>query len=195
MAVSIAPPAPLTYMQLVRLREQLDDNRRYELIDGDLQVSPSPSKAHQWVVSQFLGFLWSHVRAHGLGMIFSAPLDVILTDHDVVEPDLLYLTAEQVARGPNRAVDEPPTLAIEVLSPSTAERDRTAKRVLYERAGVPHYWLVDPLDRRFEAYELRDGRYVLVASLTGDATFEPVLFPGLTISLAEVWPPATWREP
>jgi len=189
MAVRVAPPAPLTYTQLERLREKLDDRNRYELIAGDLEVSPSPGVAHQWVVGQLYRVLSAHVWTHGLGMVFVAPLDVILTDHDVVEPDMLYLTGEQVARSSTRAVEEPPTLVVEVLSPSTAERDRTLKRALYERQGVPHYWLADPLGQRLDAYELRDGRYHLAASLTGSVDFEPTLSPSLVIHLAEVWPP------
>ncbi len=184
-----AAPAPLTYAQLVRLREKLDERSRYEIIAGELYVSPSPSIAHQWVVSQFHRVLSSHVWEQGIGMVFVAPLDVILTDNDVVEPDVLYVTADQIERAACRGVEEPPTLVIEVLSPSTAARDRTAKFELYERQGVPHYWMAHPTRRSLQIYELRGGRHELMATLTGNAEFRPALFPGLVIRLAEIWPP------
>jgi Uma2 family endonuclease len=193
MAVVTAPPAPLTYEQLVRLREKLDDHNRYELIDGELEVTPAPAPRHQWVVTAFLVPLYVHVRTHQLGMVFVAPLDVIFTDNDVVEPDILYLTAEQVERMSKRGAEEAPALVIEVLSPSTSRRDRARKRELYERQGVPHYWLADPKRCTLDVYERRRGGYELIVTLTGDAEFRPSLFPGLVIRLAEVWPPTGWR--
>ncbi len=126
-------------------------------------------------------------------MVFCAPLDVILTEVDVVEPDVVYVTSEQVARLVRRGVEEPPTLVIEVLSPSTSKRDRTAKRMLYWRQGVPHYWLADPLAETLEICEQRGGRYRGVATLARDAELRPRLFPGLVIPLAEVWPPDELR--
>jgi Uma2 family endonuclease len=193
MAIVTAPAAPLTYAQLVRLREKLDEHNRYELVNGELEVTPAPAPRHQWVAVMLHRPLLNHVLEHSLGMVFFAPLDVILTDHDVVEPDIIYLTADQLARVTERAVEEPPTLVIEILSPSTAQRDRTRKQTLYERQGVPHYWLADPVLHTLDVYELRAGGYELVATPTGDAEFQPSLFPGLVIRLAEVWPPAGWR--
>jgi len=177
----------------VRLREKLDDHNRYEIIGGELEVTPAPAPRHQWVSAHLFRMLVNHVLDHRLGMVFFAPLDVILTDHDVVEPDIVYLTAEQLARVTERAVEEPPTLVVEILSPSTAQRDRTRKQQLYERQGVPHYWLADPVLHVLDVYERHEGRYELVASLTGDAEFRPALFPGLVIRLADVWPPPGWR--
>ncbi|HZS03126.1 MAG TPA: Uma2 family endonuclease [Chloroflexota bacterium] len=193
MAVTDLQPAPLTYAQLVRLREKLDDHNRYEIIDGDLQVTPAPAPEHQWVSGQFFGLLWTHVRENQLGMVFAAPLDVIFTKLDVVEPDIVYITAEQIKRIGRRGIEEPPTLVIEVLSPSTTARDRGIKRALYERQGVPHYWLAHPTRRALEVHELRGSQYELMATLTGNAAFRPALFPGLVIPLGEVWPPRSWR--
>jgi Uma2 family endonuclease len=189
MALAQTQPAPLTYAQLVRLREKLDERYRYELIAGDLQVSPAPGVDHQWVLAQLFGILWTYVVGRTLGMVFVAPLDVIFSEHDVVEPDILYLTVEQVERTRVRGIEEPPTLVVEIQSPSTQKRDRTLKLELYERQGVSHYWLVHPSRRSLQAYELRGRRYELLATLTGNAEFRPALFPGLTIRLGDVWPP------
>jgi len=118
---------------------------------------------------------------------------VILTKHDVVQPDIFYLTAEQIERIGRRGIEEAPTLVVEVLSPSTSARDRGIKRALYERQGVPHYWLAHPTRRSLEVRELHGGQYELVTTLTGHAEFRPALFPGLVIPLGEVWPPRSWR--
>jgi Uma2 family endonuclease len=193
MALSDAPAAPFTYAQLVRLREKLDDHNRYEIIDGDLQVTPAPAPEHQWVSSGFHRVLSTHVWDHRLGMVFSAPLDVLFTDFNVVEPDIVYITAEQIERIGRRGIEEAPTLVVEVLSPSTTARDRGIKRALYERQGVPHYWLAHPTRRSLEVRELRGSQYELMATLTGHAEFRPALFPGLVIPLGEIWPPRTWR--
>lgn len=193
MATVTASAAPLAYAQRVRLREKLDERNRCELIDGDLQVTPVPPVAHQWVAGHLCVAVQTYVLERRLGMVFFALLDVVLSDLDVVEPDLLYLTSEQVERVTKRAVEEPPSLAVEIISASTTRRDRTRKRALYERHGVPHYWLADPKRCTLDVYERRGAGYELVASLTGAAEFPPSLFPGLVIRLADVWPPADWR--
>jgi Uma2 family endonuclease len=187
-------PGPFTYKHLRHLRERLDDRNRYEIINGVLEVTPSPTMQHQWAGGEFYWVLSGYVRAHDLGMIFFAPLDVILSEIDVVQPGLLYLTHEQIERSVEEDIEEPPTLAIEILSPSTAPRDRGRKRELYERAGVPHYWLVDPVRRTLEVYELREGRYELLLMAAGDDEFRPALFPGLVIRLGTIWPPRAGRR-
>ena len=122
---SPAPRGPFTYQHLRHLRDRLDERYRCEIIDGELFVSPSPGLPHQWVVSMLHLWLGNHVLAHKLGMVLVAPLDVIFSKVDVVGADLLYLTNEQLARAPDRGVEEAPTLVVEILSPSTQRRDRT----------------------------------------------------------------------
>lgn len=187
MAVQHVPHLPLTYRDLVRLRKQATDTCRREIIDGELYVTPSPSVSHQRVVGRLFRWLSGHVELHGLGEVFVAPLDVIFSKHSVVQPDIIYLTLDQVARIPRRGVAEPPTLVIEVLSPGTSRYDRGQKRALYERMGVLHLWFVDPVGRNLEAHALRAGRYELVAAVAGDAEFQPALFPGLVLRLGALW--------
>jgi Uma2 family endonuclease len=193
MALRDPQPAPFTYSQLVRLREKLDDHNRYEIIDGDLQVTPAPAPEHQWASSGFHRILSTHVWDNRLGIVMFAPFDVIFTKNDVVQPDIFYITAEQIERIGRRGIEEAPTLVVEVLSPSTTARDRGIKRELYERQGVPHYWLAHPTRRTLEVHELRGGQYELMATLTGNAEFRPALFPDLVIPLREIWPPRSWR--
>jgi Uma2 family endonuclease len=188
MALRSVDRAPFTYAHLRRLREQLDDRQRYEIIGGDLAVTPSPSFPHQLLSARLLQELANFVTPRGLGVVVHAPLDVVFSDLDVVQPDLIYLTAEQVARVEEYGVHEAPTLVVEILSPSTARRDRHVKRDLYARMGVPHYWLLDPLRRILEAYALREDDYALVDSATGAVAFRPALFPDLALHLGELWP-------
>ena len=111
-----------------------DDGLRYEILDGALSVSPTPTFRHQLILARLLGVLRAHVIAHDLGEVVPAPVTVVLADTSVVEPDIVYLAKDRLglvsARG---TVDGPPTLAVEILSPSTARNDRQAKKQLFER--------------------------------------------------------------
>jgi Uma2 family endonuclease len=143
-----------------------DDGHRYELLDGTLLVTPAPNIGHQRVVTT-LAFILRSARRPGQTVLV-APTDVRLSPVTVLEPDVL------VARGvdftPAR-LEGPPLLAVEVLSPSTRHIDRGTKRLAYEAAGVPAYWLVDPDVPSLTVLELEDGRYVERATVAGDEPF------------------------
>jgi Uma2 family endonuclease len=181
------PPAGrlvLTYEDYCALP---DDGRRHEIIEGELHVTPSPSRAHQQVAASVLVALKPFVTARGLGDVFIAPFDVILEETSVVVPDLLFVAAARSGIVTDRGIRGAPDLIVEILSPGTARRDRIEKAQLYARHGVPHYWLVDPEMRILEVYELGEGQYRRVASLAGDDAFSPAVFPGLSIPLASLW--------
>ena len=164
-----------------------DDGRRYEILEGELSVTPSPSRSHQEFAANLLVVLKQFVTAHGLGTVFMAPFDVILEKTSVVVPDLCFVGRERLEVVTERAVEGAPDLIVEILSPGTARRDRGEKAQLYARHGVRHYWLADPDARVLETLELDAGRYRETARLTGDARFTPTLFPGLEISLSSLW--------
>ena len=119
------------------------DDKRYELLDGDLVVVPAPKEVHQRVLINLTILLGQLVRHTGVGEIYAAPFDVVLTDTDVVQPDLLFVSNERAHIITDENVQGAPDLVIEILSPSTAERDKTFKRSLYAKHGVKEYWLVD----------------------------------------------------
>lgn len=174
----------LTYDDYCQLPE---DRNRYELFEGELQVTPSPNTRHQRIVVR-LGFLLNgYVQGHQLGEIFVAPYDVLLSDITVVQPDILYVSRERQAIVLPAHVRGAPDLVIEVVSPTTSQRDHQAKRQLYARHGVSYYWLLDPDCQQVEAYALDDGDYrrVVVASETAEFAAPP--FPDLTIRLADIW--------
>lgn len=122
---------------------------RHELIDGVLFVTPNPITRHQLLVGRLSFEIELYLRAHpGVGQLFGVPLDVVLSDHDVVAPDIILIAADQTEILTDKNVQGPPALVVEVLSPSTRRRDIGIKRQLFDRAGVREYWIVDgKLDR------------------------------------------------
>ncbi|HXM70657.1 MAG TPA: Uma2 family endonuclease [Thermoanaerobaculia bacterium] len=178
----------LTYQDLLRLPEDL---LRHELIDGEHYVSPAPALKHQDIVLNLGHILLTFVRAHRLGKVLIAPVDVLFTEHDVVEPDVLYVASAHADRLRERYVAGAPDLVVEVLSPSHRGFDRIKKRRLYEAHGVSEYWIVDPTEDTLEIYRAtaRAGhlvRHALLSVAAGD-TLETPLLPGLRISLSEVF--------
>jgi Uma2 family endonuclease len=165
-----------------------DDGRRYEVLDGELVVVPSPNRLHQSILLDLAMHLRPWLDAHGGGALYIAPLDVRLHESTVCQPDLLVITAADLARHPEGYVDGPPLLICEILSRSTRGRDLIRKRSLYARFGVPWYWIVDPDGRSIEELQLDGDAYVTVRRAVAPERFEPALFPGLAIALEELSP-------
>ena len=177
----------LTYQDLLRLP---DDLLRHELIDGEHYVSPAPTVKHQDIVLNLVHLLLTFVRAHRLGKVMVGPVDVLFTEHDVVEPDVLFVAAANVDRVRERYVAGAPDLVVEVLSPSNRGYDRNKKRRLYEAQGVPEYWIVDPKAETLEIYRTATSshlaRCATLSRAAGD-TLETPLLPGLQILLSQVF--------
>lgn len=145
------------------LREVPDDRNRYEIIDGDLFVTPAPSLRHQRLLAEFFFAIRTYLDAHRVGNVLFAPADVVLADDTVVEPDLF---AFPLVDGPLPAQwdgSEGLLLAIEIISPSSARTDRTVKRMRYQRACVPEYWIIDGDARVVERWRSGDGRPQIVS--------------------------------
>ena len=167
-----------------------DDGKRHELIDGEHYVSPSPNIRHQRISITLVLLIGNWLEDHPLGQLFTAPSDVVLSDFDVVEPDLLYVSNARAAALLTPAnVQGAPDLVIEIGSPSTRKRDETIKRHLYERAGVSEYWVVDPDTDVVRVYR-RDGdmfgRAIELTREAGDVLTTPLL-PGLELPLARIF--------
>jgi Uma2 family endonuclease len=164
-----------------------DDGRRYEILDGEVAVSATPGTLHQRIIGNLYWVLRGHVRGRGLGEVFLAPLTVILANTTVVEPDLVYVDTGRAGLVTDRGIRGAPTLAIEVLSPSTATSDRGPKFRLYARYDVPYYWIADTDARVFEGYELTTGGYRLVDRRQGEGQVALPPFPDLVLDLGELW--------
>jgi Uma2 family endonuclease len=179
------PRVRLTYEDYAALP---DDGRRYEIHDGELSVTPAPGTRHQRISGTLYARLRAHVEATGLGEVLYAPVDVILANTSIVQPDLIYIASAQASRVSARGIEGAPTLAVEILSPSTGLIDRSTKLQLYARHGVPYYWIVDADARAIEAYDLADGAYRLVARAAGDTPVSLPPFPDLALVPASLWP-------
>ena len=163
------------------------DGRRYEIHEGELSVTPAPSPQHQRILGNLNEILRQHVKARGLGEVFFAPIDCILGETTIVQPDLIYLDAARLSLVSGRGIEGAPTLVVEILSPSTTLIDRNAKRQLYRRYGVPHYWIVDPEARTIEAYSLSEGEYQLVMRAAGSVAVSLPPFFDLALVPASLW--------
>jgi Uma2 family endonuclease len=181
------PRVGLTYEDYCALP---DDGRRYELHDGELSVTPAPNVAHQRISRDLFALLHAHVQRTGLGEVLYAPLDTILSRTTVLQPDILFIATEHAGRVSARGIEGAPTLAVEILSPSTAAIDRETKLRLYARHGVPYYWIVDPDACSIEAYELVGGAYRLAARASGDAPVSLPPFPDLALVASALHPPS-----
>ena len=174
----------LTYEDYARL----PDDERYELINGELTLMPSPKEIHQTMAGRLFLSVGTFVRAMHLGKVYFAPFDVILSDADVVQPDLIFVSSERSHVITEDNVRGAPDLVVEILSPSTADYDRTVKRDLYARHGVPELWLVDPYAGTVTVLTPgADGYDVHAVHDDGDTLTSPTLA-GFRLNLSELFP-------
>ena len=178
-------------MELQRLRVSYDDlaqmpedGRRYELYNGEVFVVPSPMLRHQVVGMRLWRMLDDYATETG-GLAVSSPIDIVFSDYDVVQPDIAFFTASSLR---SVRLDKPirrsPDLAVEVLSPSSASNDRGRKMRMFQRYGVPEYWIVDPIAETIEIYRLAESTYELVARVSGGQEMRSAVFGGLVFSVA-----------
>ncbi len=147
------PLLPYTFDDYCTLPE--DMSRRYELLHGKLFMVPAPTTRHQHILSNLNSVVSQHVQNHLLGVVFFAPVDVILGQGDareVVQPDLMFVAASRREIVKLHGIEGPPDLVVEILSLGTAERDRGYKLTMYARYGVLEYWIVDPNARTVDVY-------------------------------------------
>jgi len=166
-----------------------DDGKRHELIDGEHYVTPSPNTKHQQVSGNLHWLIRSYLETHPIGKVFYAPFDVLFSQFDVVEPDLLFVSSARLSEVVTlKHVISAPDLIVEIGSPSTRRRDETIKRRLYERSGVKEYWIVDPVHAAIEVLVLENGDYVRYGLFGVADTLRSRVLSDLEISLAEVLP-------
>ena len=173
---------PLTYEDLL---ETPDDGQRYEIIGGELIVSPAPVPEHQEILGRLFLLFAAFVNLHRLGKVYIVPIDVGLFDHDNVQPDLIFIAADRLnIIGPTR-VEGAPDLVLEVLSPGTRHLDQVRKAALYATAGVQEYWLVDPKARSIAVLALVGQHFEPAPQSEGIARSGAP--PGLDIEIAPLF--------
>lgn len=163
------------------------DDERYELIEGDLFMAPSPKTDHQRISRELEFKLVRFVKENDLGEIFDAPYDVYLDEEDVVQPDILYVSKERVGIIGEKNIQGAPDLIVEILSEGTAYRDAIQKKVLYARHGVKEYWIVAPKEKMIEMYEPKDGIYRLIKTCLYNDILESQVLKGFKVVLKEVF--------
>jgi Uma2 family endonuclease len=175
----------LTYDDYLQFPE---DGKRHELIDGEHYVTPAPKRAHQEISGNLHWLIRSYLEQRPIGRIFYAPFDVIFSNFDVVEPDLLYLSHARARAVLRDWVHGAPELVVEIASASTRKRDETIKRRLYKRFGVSEYWVVDPEVERVRVYRRAGDACDRAEELSREAgdVLTSALLPGLELSLTRI---------
>jgi Uma2 family endonuclease len=184
----VTSPLPAVYrLKFADWMRFPDDGRLYEIVEGELYVTPPPNIEHQRISRELEFILLAFLRRERRGEILDAPVGVRLSDEDVLEPDLLVVLRENADRVGEQVIDGPPDLVVEILSPGTARHDLGPKRAKYEEAGVPEYWIVDPVSKSIEIQVLHEGKYARHALVRRDEILRSPLLPGLEVALEDVF--------
>ncbi len=175
--------AKLTYADYL----EIPDDERYELLNGDLFLSPSPSELHQYLLSVLHLRIGSFARDRNLGKVYFSPFDVVLSDTDVVQPDLLFISSDRIEIITANNVQGAPDLVVEILSPGTADRDRTLKLDLYAKHGVKEYWIVDPDARTIMVLLQGENRFEVSGIFGEEQSLTSPTLDGFTIALMDIF--------
>lgn len=185
--MALHDPSPkLTYEDYILIP---NDGKRHEIVDGEHYVTAAPFVRHQRLVVRLTILVGGFIREHRLGELLIAPTDVILSPHDIVQPDLLFISSEKAPILTEKNVQGAPDLVIEILSESTRHLDEVLKRQAYEQFGAREYWIFDPHRKTTRVWErTAEGlrRKALLSAAAGDILTSPLL-PGLEIPLAEIF--------
>lgn len=163
------------------------EGTRYQLIEGELILSPSPNRFHQEILWNLAGIFSAYLKQKPVGRAYFGPFDVYLTEHNVFQPDILFVGKANLGRFADDGLHGAPDLAIEVLSPRAAGLDKKNKRRVYAQMGVQELWLVDPLLLQIQIYEFAKNPAKPTRILEEDETFSTPLLPDLTLSAAEIF--------
>lgn len=187
MGVEVVPK--LRYEQF---RQLPDDGKRYELVRGEVHLTPSPTTKHQLVLLRIVSSLNLYLSKNPLGRMLFAPLDVRLSDDTALQPDLLFVANAHAAIVQEDYIRGCPDLVVEILSPSTAAHDRATKLPLYAEAGVGEMWIVDPQAETVEILKLQGNKYLVEAALAGSRALTSTCFPGWELPLSDLFDFRGW---
>ena len=165
---------------------RLDDDQRYEIIDGQLLMAPAPDTWHQSWLLALATRLDAHVRSQRLGRLFISPVDVVLDLENTVQPDLVFVSAANQGIVERRGIFGVPDLVVELVSPSSVRRDRYVKQALYARFGIREFWIGDPANRGLEILTLKNREYQPHCVLGEKGKVQSLVWPGLLLDLADL---------
>ena len=166
---------------------QLPEDKRYEILDGELCVVPAPNTKHQRISKKLEIALIQHVEGMGLGEIFDAPYDVILSEEDVVQPDILFVRKERMSIIREANISGAPDLVIEIVSPGTRQKDCEIKRKIYARFGIQEYWIVDPDAAAIEVLTWSESGYSTAGIYRKPDSLSSPLLSELILPLREIF--------
>ena len=177
----------MTARQFLQLGED-PPGVRLELVDGKVAVSPSPRPRHSFVIARLIHIISNYIELHDLGELYP-DVDTIFGEHDVRRPDILFFAKERLHLIGDKAMEGPPDLCVEIISPSSVAIDREEKFKQYADGGVANYWIIDPDKLTVEAFRLDRGKYTPAGSGKGSETVQLPPFDGLKSPLAKLWQP------
>jgi Uma2 family endonuclease len=175
---------PFTYDDYLALP---DDGKRYEVIEGDLSTTPAPSPKHQDIVLSLSSALRAFVKQHSLGKVYVSPIDVALSLIDIVQPDILFVAKDRMHVVAKRNIVGIPNLIVEILSPTSRERDCVEKLALYERYALPEYWIVDPENETVQTFLYRGSQLEGMDTLKVGNELHSRQIAGFRIEVAEIF--------
>ena len=167
--MAVQPKIRITAIEYYQLPEYTQ-NELIQLIDGEVIVSVPPIPKHQAIVGEILFLFMTHAKQHG-GKAFTAPIEVYFDEHNIYEPDVLYLIPDSTCKVQDKRLEGAPNLIVEVLSPSTAKFDRQEKYQVYEKHKVQEYWIVDPVHETLEVYNFHAGKFARHGAYAANDTF------------------------
>lgn len=177
-------PKHYTYADYVQLP---DDGKRYEIIEGELFMSPSPTPLHQEISKRLMRELDRFVENNHSGRVLYAPIDVVLNDENIVQPDILYVSKENEKIITEKNIQGAPDLIVEILSPATAYNDLVNKKDLYAQFGVKEYWIVDPGKQWIEIDVLSKNEYQIHQPATKSGSVSSHILHGFRINVTELF--------
>ena len=170
---------------------QLPEDKRYEIIDGELFMVPSPNEVHQRILLTLTTILLNYVKKNKLGYVYCAPFDVLFSEEDIVQPDIIFVSNENRKIITKDNIKGTPDLLIEILSPSTCKRDLGIKKKLYVKNGVREYWIVDPEQEIIEVLNLKEGEFRSKSYNTGvvgqTSRLSSFIIQGFDIDIKEIF--------
>ena len=183
MAPAVIEKKKYTYEDYLKTPE----DQRYELIEGEMLMTPSPITRHQRISRELEFEILKFVRENALGEVFDAPYDVYLDDENVVQPDILFISKARLNIIGEKNIQGAPDLVIEIISENTAYRDLVQKKSLYAKFGVKEYWVVVPEEESIEVYTLKDNTYMLYKTFNKDNILESPYLRNLKVELKGIF--------
>lgn len=181
--ISTGKKRTYTYADYARLPE----GAPYQLINGNLIMSPAPIPYHQRVSGNIEFLLRSFVKNNNLGEVYYAPIDIYLGEQQTYQPDIIFISKKRLHIIGEKKIEGAPDLVIEILSESTAYYDLKHKKNIYEKTGVKEYWIVDPADKSIEIFVNKNGRFVLKNTVKEKGAIKSELLKGFKIDLRDVF--------